>query len=144
MPAQDLVFVSEALLKANGIKFINKPVVEYMPQATSVTSTRSKDVLLGFIESYTELFNIANNFNRDYAWISYRNLFFWMKQFCLSDLSINDKIDLLYVANPLFEEFIATDKLKIPEFLDEFLDAIAKKDFLAASMISENLDIYYD
>ena len=144
VPAQDLVFVSEALLKANGIRFINKAVVEYMPQATSVTSTRSKEVLLGFIESYTKLFHIANEFNRDYAWISYRNLFFWMKQFCLSDLSIKDKIDLLYVANPLFEEFIATDKLKIPEFLDEFLDAIARKDFLEASKISENLDIYYD
>ena len=144
VPAQDLVFVSEALLKANGIRFINKAIVEYMPQATSVTSTRSKEVLLGFIESYTKLFHIANEFNRDYAWISYRNLFFWMKQFCLSDLSIKDKIDLLYVANPLFEEFIATDKLKIPEFLDEFLDAIARKDFLEASKISENLDIYYD
>ena len=144
VPAQDLVFVSEALLKANGIRFINKAVVEYMPQATSVTSTRSKEVLLGFIESYTKLFHIANEFNRDYAWISYRNLFFWMKQFCLSDLSIKDKIDLLYVANPLFKEFIATDKLKIPEFLDEFLDAIARKDFLEASKISENLDIYYD
>ena len=144
VPAQDLVFVSEALIKANGIRFINKAVVEYMPQATSVTSTRSKEVLLGFIESYTKLFHIANEFNRDYAWISYRNLFFWMKQFCLSDLSIKDKIDLLYVANPLFEEFIATDKLKIPEFLDEFLDAIARKDFLEASKISENLDIYYD
>ena len=144
VPAQDLVFVSEALLKANGIRFINKAVVEYMPQATSVTSTRSKEVLLGFIESYTKLFHIANDFNRDYAWISYRNLFFWMKQYCLSDLSIKDKIDLLYVANPLFEEFITTDKLKIPEFLDEFLDAIARKDFLEASKISENLDIYYD
>ena len=144
VPAQDLVFVSEALLKANGIRFINKAIVEYMPQATSVTSTRSKEVLLGFIESYTKLFHIANEFNRDYAWISYRNLFFWMKQFCLSDLSIKDKIDLLYVANPLFEEFITTDKLKIPEFLDEFLDAIARKDFLEASKISENLDIYYD
>ena len=144
VPAQDLVFVSEALIKANGIRFINKAVVEYMPQATSVTSTRSKEVLLGFIESYTKLFHIANEFNRDYAWISYRNLFFWMKQFCLSDLSIKDKIDLLYVANPLFKEFIATDKLKIPEFLDEFLDAIARKDFLEASKISENLDIYYD
>ena len=144
VPAQDLVFVSEALLKANGIRFINKAVVEYMPHATSVTSTRSKEVLLGFIESYTKLFHIANDFNRDYAWISYRNLFFWMKQYCLSDLSIKDKIDLLYVANPLFEEFITTDKLKIPEFLDEFLDAIARKDFLEASKISENLDIYYD
>ena len=144
VPAEDLVFVSEALLKANGIKFINKPVVEYMPQATSVTSTRNKEVLLKFIESYTKLFNMANSFNRDYAWISYRNLFFWMKQFCLSDLAIRDKIDLLYVANPLFEEFIATDKLKIPEFLDEFLDAIAKKDFLEASRISEKMDIYYD
>ena len=87
VPAEDLVFVSEALLKANGIKFINKPVVEYMPQATSVTSTRNKEVLLKFIESYTKLFNMANSFNRDYAWISYRNLFFWMKQFCSGDPS---------------------------------------------------------
>ena len=106
VPAEDLVFVSEALLKANGIKFINKPVVEYMPQATSVTSTRNKEVLLKFIESYTKLFNMANAFNRDYAWISYRNLFFWMKQFCLSDLAIRDKIDLLYVAKKVVLRFL--------------------------------------
>ena len=148
VPAQDLVFVSEALLKADGIKFINTPVVEYIPRQSggekSVTSKKSKNVLAGFIKSYTALLNIAKEYNKDYAWLGPRNLYFWVKQFVLSDLAIKDKIDLLYMANPLFEEFISSDKIRPPEFLDEFLDLISNKDFLNASIVSEKLDIFYD
>ena len=148
VPAQDLVFVSEALLKANGIKFINTPVVEYIPRQSgdekSVTSKRTKSVLAGFIKSYTELYNIASEYNKDYGWIGPRNLYFWIKQFALSDLSIKDKIDLLNMANPLFEEFIESDKLNPPKYLEKFLRLIEKKDFLNASKLSEKLDIYYD
>lgn len=146
VPAQDLVFVSESLLKANGIKFINTPVVEYIPRQSgdSVTSKKSKSVLAGFIKSYTAVYNIAKDYNEDYAWIGPRNLYFWIKQFCLSDLPIKDKIDLLHMANPLFEEFMASNKLRPPEFLDEFLYMIEKKDFLNASRLSCNLDFNYD
>ncbi|WP_407376018.1 glycosyltransferase [Methanobrevibacter sp.] len=148
VPAQDLVFVSEALLKADGIKFINTPVVEYIPRQSgdekSVTSKKSKSVLAGFIKSYTALLNIAKEYNKDYAWLGPRNLYFWIKQFVLSDLEIKDKIDLLYMANPLFEEFITSDKIRPPEFLEEFLDLISNKDFLNASKVSEKLDIFYD
>ncbi|MDO5861104.1 glycosyltransferase, partial [Methanobrevibacter sp.] len=146
VPAQDLVFVSEALLKAEGIKFINIPVVEYIPRQSgkSVTSKKSKSVLAGFIKSYTALYDIAKDYNEDYAWIGPRNLYFWIKQFCLSDLKLNDKVDLLYMANPLFEEFIASNKLKPPEYLDEFFYLINKKDFLNASKLSDKLDFNYD
>lgn len=146
VPAQDLVFVSQCLLKAQGIKFINTPVVEYIPRQNgeSVTSKKSKRVLAGFIKSYSELYNIARDYNENYAWLGPRNLYFWIKQFCLSDLTVKDKIDLLYMANPLFEEFIASDKLKQPEYLNEFLELIAERDFLNASKLSGKLDIYYD
>ena len=146
VPAQDLVFVSEALLKSDGIKFINTPVVEYIPRQSgeSVTSKKSKSVLAGFIKSYTAVLNIAKEHDENYAWLGPRNLFFWIKQFCLSDLPIKDKIDLLYMANPLFEEFIQSPKINPPQYLKEFLELIAKKDFLNASKISEKLDIFYD
>ena len=148
VPAQDLVFVSEALLNAKGIKFINIPVVEYTPRQSgdnkSVTSTKTKSVLAGFIKSYTALFNIAKRYNKNYAWIGPRNLFFWIKQFSLSNLSIRDKIDLLHMAEPLFEEFIKSDKIRPPKYLDIFLELISKKDYLNASRVSEKLDIFYD
>ena len=146
VPAQDLVFVSEALLKAKGIGFINIPVVEYIPRQSgeSVTSKKSKSVLAGFIKSYTALYDIAKDYNEDYAWIGPRNLYFWIKQFCLSDLKLNDKVDLLYMANHLFEEFISSNKLKPPEYLDEFFYLINKKDFLNASKLSDKLDFNYD
>ena len=146
VPAQDLVFVSEALLKSDGIKFINTPVVEYIPRqgGESVTSKKSKSVLAGFIKSYTAVLNIAKEHDENYAWLGPRNLFFWIKQFCLSDLTLTDKIDLLNMANPLFEEFIQSNKINPPKYLDEFLDLIAKKDFLNASKLSYNLDIFYD
>ncbi|WP_296880798.1 glycosyltransferase [uncultured Methanobrevibacter sp.] len=145
VPAQDLVFVTESLLKARGIEFINTPVVEYIPrQSDSVTSKKSKSVLAGFIKSYTAVLNIAKEHDEDYAWIGPRNLFFWIKQFVLSDLPIKDKIDLLHMANPLFEEFIASPRIHPPEYLDEFLALIAKKDFYNASKLSEKLDFNYD
>lgn len=146
VPAQDLVFVSEALLKSDGIKFINTPVVEYIPRqgGESVTSKKSKSVLAGFIKSYTAVLNIAKEHDENYAWLGPRNLFFWIKQFCLSDLTLTDKIDLLNMANPLFEEFIQSNKINPPKYLDEFLDLIAKKDFLNASKLSYDLDIFYD
>lgn len=144
VPAQDLVFVTETLLKANGIKYINHSVVEYIPRTNdSITSKRNKSTLAGFIKSYTAVLNIAKEFNANYAWLGPRNLYFWIKQFCLSDLSIKDKIDLLYMANPLFEEFIASDNITPPHYLDEFLYMIEKKDFFNASRLSCNLDIYY-
>ena len=148
VPAQDLVFVSEALLKAKGIKFINKPVVEYIPRQSgdeSVTSKKNKTILAGFIKSYEELYNILSEHNENYSWISPRNLYFWIKQFVLSDLSLKDKIDLLNMANPLFKEFIKSkNKLKPPKHLESFLKLIEQKDFLNASKLSEKLDIYYD
>ena len=145
VPAQDLVFVTETLLKAKGIKFINTPVVEYIPRENdSVTSKKSKSVLAGFIKSYAAVMNTAKEHDESYAWLGPRNLYFWIKQFCLSDLNLKDKIDLLYIANPLFEEFIKSDKIRPPEYLDEFLNLIEKKDFLNASKLSNNLDIYYD
>lgn len=148
VPAQDLVFVSEALLKANGIKFINIPIVEYIPRQTgddkSISYKRTKNVLAGLIKSYTQLYVIAFNHDKEYAWIGPRHLFFWIKQFCLSKLLIQDKIDLLLLAEPLFKEFIRSDKIKPPEYLDEFLELINKKDYLNASKLSEKLDIFYD
>lgn len=146
VPAQDLVFVSEALLKADGIRFINTLVVEYIPRQSgeSVTSKKSKSVLAGFIKSYTALMNIAHSYNSEYAWLGPRNLYFWIKQFCLSDLKTEDKIDLLYMANPLFEEFIQSEKITPPKYLDEFLNLISKKDFLNAAKSSDKLDIFYD
>lgn len=145
VPAQDLVFVTESLLKARGIEFINTPVVEYIPrQSDSVTSKKSKSVLVGFIKSYTAVLNIAKEHDENYAWIGPRNLFFWIKQFILSDLPIKDKIDLLHMANPLFEEFIASPRIHPPKYLDEFLALIAKKDFYNASKLSEKLGFNYD
>ena len=145
VPAQDVVFVTESLLKARGIKFINTPVVEYIPrQSDSVTSKKSKSVLAGFIKSYTAILNIAKEHDENYAWIGPRNLYFWIKQFILSDLPIKDKIDLLHMANPLFEEFIASPRIHPPKYLEEFLALISKKDFYNASKLSEKLGFNYD
>lgn len=147
VPGQDLVFVSHALLNANGIMFINKPIIEYIPREKgknkSVTSKKTKKVLSGFIRSYTILYWIFNEYNEEYCWLASRNLFFWMKQLVLSDLSISDKVDLLHASNFLFEKFIESDKLKTPNGMDEFLDLIHNKDYLNAARLSEKLVINY-
>ena len=147
IPGQDLVFVSQALLKAKGIKFINVPVVEYNPREKgdniSVTSQRTKKVLSGLIEAYTKLYDILFEYNPEYCWLAPRNLYFWTMQFCLSNIPIEDKIDLLHSAYFLYEKFIESDKLGISPFLNELFDYIHNKDFLKASIISNDLRIHY-
>ncbi len=147
VPGQDLVFVSHSLLKANGIKFINEPIIQYIPRETgeskSITSRREKKVLSGFIRAYTELYWIFDKNNKEYCWLAPRNLFFWMKQLILSELPISDKVDLLYSANFLFEKFIESDKLNPPKGLNNFLNLIEKKDFFNAAVLSNHLSIYY-
>lgn len=147
VPAQDLVFVSHALLKAKGIMFINKPIVEYIPRVSgenkSVTSKKSKSVLYGFIKAYTDLYWILFNYNQNYCWLAPRNLFFWIKQLSLSDISIQDKVDLLYSAEFLFNKFLNSDEIRPPQFLSNFLDFIKNKDFLNAAILSNKLSIYY-
>lgn len=145
VPAQDLVFVNEALIKAEGIKFINVPVAEYIPrEKESTTSKRNKSTLAGFIKSYSALYKILEEYDESYTWLSPRNLYFWFKQLSLSDLVISDKIDLLKYGEFLLNEFIKSDKISPPEYLNNFLSFIAKKDYLNAIKTLESLDVYYD
>lgn len=148
VPAQDLVFVSYALLKAKGIKFVNKPVVLYSPREhgdnKSVTGVKNKFVLLKFIKVYDEFYKLLSSINEEHSWLAPQNLYFWIKQLSLSEISLSDKIDLLIAAESLFDKFIKSDKLKIPPHLNEFFDFIVKKDYLNAAKLSGKLDVYYD
>ena len=64
LPAQDMVFVGECLLKSKNTVFINKPVVKYITsdnidsgnKHVSVTSRKSFNTLSGFIKSYKLLY----------------------------------------------------------------------------------------
>lgn len=148
VPAQDLVFVSEALIKANGIKFINKPIVEYIPRENgdnkSTTSKRNKNVLLGYIKSYTELYYLFLGYRQEYSWLATRNLFFWLKQFMLSELPLRDKIDLLYYAKPLLEDFICSDRLNPPKGMEQFFEYIIEGNYYEAANLSYSLSVLYD
>ena len=148
VPAQDLVFVCNSLLYAKGIKFINTPVVEYIPREKgnnkSTTSKRDKNVLSGFIKSYTELYYLFLNYNKEYTWLATRNLFFWLKQFMISNLNIHDKIDLLHYAEPLLTDFINSDRLNPPKGLEKFFEFVDEKKYFEAAKLSYNLGIYYE
>lgn len=144
VPAQDLVFVSECLLNARGIVFIDIPVVRYKPRSKgmkkSVTSTRDKKVLSGFIKSYMELYNILKDFDEKYTWLSPRNLYFWTKQFSLSKLPLSDKYYLLKSAEFLFEEFHKS-QLKPQKGFELFFELVNKKKFADACRLSNILSL---
>lgn len=146
VPAQDLVFVSECLLKASGIVFIDVPVVKYKPRSKgdekSVTSTRDKKVLSGFIKSYMELYNILKDFDEKYTWLSPRNLYFWSKQFSLSKLPLSDKYYLLKSAEFLFEEFHKS-QLKPQKGFELFFELVNKKKFVDACRLSNRLSLSF-
>lgn len=146
IPGEDLVFVSETLLKASGIKFINKPVVNYIPRDDSnesVTSKKDKKLLSGYLKAYTQLYWKLYEYNEDYVWFSPRNLYFWIKLFILSNLTLLDKVELLAGGHFLFKEFLKSTKIHTPKHLETFLKLTSEKEFLKAAKMSKQLKKHY-
>ena len=149
LPAQDLVFVGECLLKSSNTVFINKPVLKYQTSSNvdnknkhvSVTSKKSKKNLKGFIKSYNLFYNLLNEYNPEYNWYAARHLFFWTRQLVTSNLGPEDKVELLKDANQLYEVFAESDNLNPPKDLKKFFDLVAKHEYINALAISDYLAI---
>lgn len=120
VPAQDLIFYSKYLFKSKGILFIDVPIFKYVIRDKgsnkSVSYIRNKLLISGYIESYLELYNIFNDYNSDYSWLSAKDMTYWVKQFILSDLSDEDKLEILKKSQILFKLFKDSDLEYIPKF----------------------------
>ena len=108
IPAQDLIFVTLALLESKGTIFIDKPVVNYMHlinQSPSVTTTKNKKMLSKFLEAYTTFYNILDKKYPKYVNLALRHLDFWTRQLISGNYSPTDTWDLLNMSHFLITKF---------------------------------------
>ena len=142
--AEDLLFVYHALVKANGILFINKPIMKYNRKLNeqedrSITySNFDKKFLSGYIKTYTETYNILNKENKEYGPFVLNHMHYWSKNFILSNISRTDKLELLNYASYLYNEFEKSN-LRVHSDFKYFFEAIFKNDYVGAIEIAESL-----
>ena len=145
IPAQDLVFVDNVLLKANGIKYINKPIVKYIQRdgdSGSVSLNRGKKLLFGYIKAYTKLYELFKEYNENFIKFSVNNLHYWTKQFCLSNLPYEDKLKLLKDAKSLYDEF-KSQGLNPQKYAKKFFKYIYDEKYEEAINYSKKLSLSY-
>ena len=109
--AEDSVFLVNALLNANGIKYINKIVYHYVHERTdghnpSVSYIHSKKNLKSLLDAFYKMYYISLEKNKSgifKEYLLYQKLEYFLKSRLLkSNLSVGDVLDLLIYSTPLF------------------------------------------
>ena len=138
-----MIFVYNALLKANGMKYIDVPVVKYMPGTSnnaSMTSTRTKKNLLNYLNAYKLMLDVLKT-NENYIVYIRPHLNFWTGNLIASEISFQDKIDLLMLAYNLFEIHQKHGLDPLNNLYKEFYEKVYRKEFLEAVLLGEELSI---
>lgn len=142
--AEDLIFLSTALLKAEGIIFLDYPVYNYrvldQEGETSLSQTRTKKWFKGVCDARKTIFDTyqKEGKKRYFKPICEYSLNYLLDVFLKSNLEFNDKYEVLEHMYWIFEK---ADEygIKPPEKYVLLFNSIIKKDFKTAITISENL-----
>ncbi|WP_407424477.1 glycosyltransferase family 2 protein [Methanobrevibacter sp.] len=144
IPGQDFVFVVNSLLRADGIRFVDVPVINYF-QGTdedkhkSVTSNRTKKLLFGYITAFNKALELFEDREEFHKYALSTNLPFWVKQLSVSNISANDKIDAVRYARPLFVRYGELDNLNPPRDYEAFFERVVEKDYHGAVGLCERI-----
>lgn len=142
--AEDLLFVYHALAKANGIIFINKPIIRYNRKLNeqadnSITySADNKNYLEGYLETYEEIFLLLDEINENFAYFALNHLHYWVKNFILSKLTYADKMELLKKSEFLFKQFKIHNLRPYSDYR-QFFNLMFEGDFENTIKLSEAL-----
>lgn len=140
---EDVIFVSECLLKANSIIFINKPIVNYLLRINenksegSLSIAKNKKVLYALINGIKIFNNMLKEFPQEYHWLAVRHLNYWMTQFVESNLSREEKLEILTYSYELFEDYNRFTRAKPGPQYELIFEKIVNKEFIDAIKISE-------
>ena len=112
--AEDSVFLLNVLLNAHGIKFINKIVYYYIQRTedgnASINFTITKESMINRINSYFKMFSISMEKNKSQIFKKYLlfdKLNYFINAHVLKcNLSVNDFLDVLVHATPLFRLYM--------------------------------------
>ena len=144
IPGQDFVFVVNSLLKADGIRFVDEPVINYF-QGTdedkhkSVTSNRTKKLLFGYITAFNKALDLFESREEFHKYALSTNLPFWVKQLSVSNIPTNDKIDVIRYARPLFVRYGELDDSNPPRDYEPFFERVVEKDYTGAVGLCERI-----
>lgn len=140
IPGEDLVFSTNYFLHAQGIEYINFPVFEYIIRNSSneksVSYERNKSYLIGLYDSYMNLFNLLSDFDDKLVYVCLSRLNYWIQQFIDSDLTFDDRVNLLKKCNFLFSQFEKSDKVMPHKECTDLFNEIFNKKFSKAVEIS--------
>lgn len=143
VPGEDLVFSSNYLLHAKGILFKNVPIFEYIirdsSDSKSVSYERNKSYLKGLIDAYTELYFLLKDYGDKFLINCLSRMNYWTFQFIHSDLSIFDRIYVLYYAYFLFIESKKINGLNINSDYELIFQNVFDGNFLEASLAAESI-----
>lgn len=131
---QDLVFVAHAFLKANGIIFLNKELVNYRirnENNKSLSFQRNKKYIFGLLESYKLMCNIYKQNHNEHllSIILEHHLSNWMNQFIVSDLSDSEKREAFIASKSLFKEYNKFKHNPQREHIEHLFSNIINEDY---------------
>jgi len=113
--AEDAVFLLNALLNANGIKYIDKVVYFYVHERNegndlSMSNIHSKKNLKGLVDAFFKMFLICEEKNKSKIFKHYllfqKLEYFSSSQLLRCELSVGDILDILIEATPLFKLYV--------------------------------------
>lgn len=133
IPAEDSVFLLNAILNAKGIKFINKIVYKYeINRDDSVSHKFSEELLLNRIKAYYEMYYLCANKNKTKIFKQYllfdKLTYFLATQLLKSDLTVNEILNILIFAHPLFKSYVNYNN-NIKSHLADLFKYIAHKKY---------------
>jgi glycosyltransferase involved in cell wall biosynthesis/chaperonin cofactor prefoldin len=142
LPAQDFVFITNALLKARGIIFINQVIVHYNNDRDgSETNRWDKSMLEGRMHSYILTYNICQENGREEHFISLflkNKLLYWINKFIEADIDNSQKKELLKLSWPLCN--ICQEQELLLEDLKPIIESIANQKFDDAIILMNQLN----
>jgi len=132
--AEDLFFIVQYLLKANGIVYLNNYFsynyrIRDSGEEKSTIHIRNKKSLMAMIDGYLKTYNILKDQKQEkYFSVFFKEHFqYWMNSFILSNTSSSEKKELLEKVSFLFEK-VQEHKLELDmNYLPLFNDIVDKK-----------------
>lgn len=135
--AEDSVFMCNVFLNANGIKYINKIVYFYYHERMdgidkSMSYIHSKKVLMGLIDAFFMMYGLCLEKNKQDIFKHYllfpKLEYFLHSRLLKSDLPMDDVLDLLIHATPLFQLYCEYNE-NINSNLKNLYEFIANEDY---------------
>ena len=141
VPGQDLVFIFEALIKAENILYVDIPVTRYMiRESNSITTKISKKSLISFIDAYNMVYDLVIEFNKDYVWLAARPVSsFFFQKFIECDLKDVDKVDVLKYTEKFFGILVKSKELNLPFNQRLFFEYCNQKRYWDAVTLSKSI-----